>query len=45
MNTKEMVTDVGTTLSGEQAVECGLIDKKGGISDVLEELYKLIEEK
>ena len=45
MNTKEMVTDVGTTLSGEQAVECGLIDKKGGLSDVLEELYSLIEEK
>ncbi len=44
MNTGEMVTDVGTVLSGEKAVEYGLIDKVGTLSEVLNELYKLIEE-
>lgn len=44
MNTGEMVTDVGTTLSGEQAVESGLIDNIGTLSAVIEGLYKLIEE-
>ena len=44
MNTGEMVTDVGSVLSGERAVETGLIDEIGTLSDVLEGLYKLIEE-
>jgi len=44
MNTGEMVTDVGSVLSGERAVETGLIDSIGTLSDVLEGLYKLIEE-
>ena len=43
MNTGELVTDVGTTLSGEQAVECGLIDSLGTLNEVLEQLYKMIE--
>lgn len=43
MNTGEMVTDVGSVLSGEKAVESGLIDKIGGLNDVIESLYNLIE--
>ncbi len=44
MNTGEMVTDVGSVLSGEKAVETGLIDNIGTLSQVLDGLYKLIEE-
>ncbi len=43
MNTGEMVTDVGSVLSGEKAVKTGLIDKVGTLSEVLDELYYLIE--
>ncbi len=43
MNTGEMVTDVGSVLSGERAVETGLIDDIGTLSDVLDGLYSLIE--
>ena len=43
MNTGELVTDVGTTLSGEKAVSVGLIDSLGNLGEVLESLYKLIE--
>ena len=44
MNTGELVTDVGTTLSGEKAVNEGLIDSIGTIGAVLENPYKIIEE-
>ncbi len=43
MNTGEMVTDVGSVLTGERAVESGLIDGIGSLSFVLDELYSLIE--
>ncbi len=43
MNTGELVTDVGTTLSGEKAVNEKLIDSIGSLNDVLESLYKMIE--
>lgn len=43
MNTGEMVTDVGSVLSGEKAVEEGLIDEIGSLSQVIEGLYDLIE--
>ncbi len=43
MNTGEMVTDVGSVLSGDRAVEVGLIDKVGNLSQVIEGLYELIE--
>lgn len=43
MNTGEMVTDVGSVLSGEKAVREGLIDKLGNLSDVLNCLYDMIE--
>lgn len=38
-----IANDVGTILFGEEAVECGIIDRVGGISDALSELYGLIE--
>lgn len=43
MNTGEMVTDVGSVLSGERAVEEGLIDEVGSLSRVIQGLYGLIE--
>ncbi len=43
MNTGEMVTDVGSVLSGERAVKEGLIDGIGNLSRVIEELYFMIE--
>ena len=43
MNTGELVTDVGTTLSGKKAVRTGLIDYVGNLSEVLECLYDMIE--
>ena len=43
MNTGELVTDVGTTLSGEKAVGEGLIDSLGTLGEVLESLYTMIE--
>lgn len=44
LNTTELATDVGTVLSGIQAVECGLIDEIGSLKDAIGYLYKLIEE-
>lgn len=45
MNTGEMVTDVGSVLSGEKAVATGLMDAVANLSQVLSELYDLIENK
>ena len=42
MATGEMATDVGTILYGKEAVESGLIDKLGGLSDALSALHKMI---
>lgn len=42
MATGEMATDVGTILYGREAVESGLIDKLGGLSDALAALHKMI---
>lgn len=44
MNKDELVMDVGSVLDGETAVEEGLIDSLGGISDVIASLYEMIEE-
>ena len=41
--TGKLVMDVGTVLSGEAAVEEGLIDSLGSLSDALECLYQMIE--
>lgn len=44
LKTGELVMDVGTVLDGEGAVQSGLIDKMGGLSDALDFLNKTIEE-
>ena len=44
MKTGELVMDVGTVLDGAGAVDCGLIDQMGGLSDALEFLNRTIEE-
>ncbi len=43
MNTRELVLDVGSIVEGEKAVEIGLIDSIGGLSDAMECLYDMIE--
>lgn len=45
MKTGELAMDVGTVLDGSRAVEVGLIDELGGLSDALECLNRMIEEK
>lgn len=45
MKTGELASDVGTVLFGEDAVEVGLLDAVGGLSDALDKLYEMIEEK
>lgn len=44
MNTGELVMDIGTVLTGETAVQEGLIDNLGGLSDALDCLYTMIDE-
>lgn len=43
MKTGEMANDVGTIVSGDDAVSFGLIDEKGGLDTALEYLYNEIE--
>lgn len=43
MKTGELVMDVGTVLDGDGAVECGLIDELGGLSNALDFLNRTIE--
>ncbi len=43
MNTQELVLDVGSVADGEKAVELGLIDSLGSLSDAMECLYDMIE--
>ena len=45
MSTGELMMDVGSVLDGETAVECGLIDQLGGLSDAVDCLYDMIENK
>lgn len=45
VQTDELLNDMGTILIGEQAVEAGLIDQVGGISDAIKKLNVLMEEK
>ena len=44
MATGEMASDVGTVIYGRQAVDCGLIDAVGSLSDALEALRRMIDE-
>jgi ATP-dependent protease ClpP protease subunit len=45
LRTGELANDVGTVLVGEEAVECGLIDQVGGLSDAMVKLCSLIKER
>lgn len=42
MNTQMLTKDLGTILVGKQAVEEGIIDAVGGISDAFSALYRMI---
>ncbi len=44
-NTAELATDIGTVLNGEEAVNSGLIDEIGNLSDAIKYLNHLIEKK
>jgi len=44
LNNSELINDIGTILSGEDAVKEGLIDSIGGLSDAIDCLHKMIEE-
>lgn len=43
LQTGELAADVGTVVHGAEAVELGLIDNLGGLSDAMECLYAMIE--
>ncbi len=43
LNTQELVLDVGSVVEGEKAVEIGIIDELGGLSNAMECLYSMIE--
>ena len=45
MNTQMLTKDVGTILVGKEAVEIGLINEIGGISDAFKKLKNLIKDK
>ncbi len=44
MNTGELVMDVGTILDGQRAVDVGLVDAVGTLTDATDCLYSMIEE-
>lgn len=43
LNTNMLAKDVGTILTGEEAVEEGVIDEVGGIKEAMKKLYEMIE--
>ncbi|OUQ80635.1 ATP-dependent Clp protease proteolytic subunit [Flavonifractor sp. An100] len=45
LQTGELAADVGSVIYGEEAVELGLIDHIGGLSDALECLHRLVRER
>ena len=45
MRTGELATDVGTIVYGKEAVQLGLIDELGGLSDALMCLHRMISSK
>lgn len=44
LDSSQLVKDVGTLLDGKEAVEVGLIDEVGGLSDALKKLHSMIDE-
>lgn len=45
MNTDELATDIGSIVDGQEAVQIGLIDSVGSISDAINVLYDMIGSK
>jgi ATP-dependent protease ClpP protease subunit len=45
LQTGELAADVGSVIYGEEAVELGLIDRIGGLSDALECLHEMMEQR
>ncbi len=45
LQTEELAADVGSVIYGEEAVRIGLIDRIGGLSDALECLHGMMEER
>ena len=45
MKKDELVMDVGSVVDGETAVQLGLIDELGGLSEAISALYELIEQR
>ncbi len=45
LQTGELAADVGSVIYGEEAVSIGLIDRIGGLSDALECLHEMMEQK
>lgn len=43
--TGELARDIGTNVVGKDAVDMGLIDRVGGISDAMQELNRMIQER
>ncbi len=42
LETDDIANDVGTVLFGKEAVDCGLIDGLGGISEAIDALYEMM---
>ncbi len=45
LQTGELAADVGSVIGGEQAVDIGLIDQVGGLSDALECLHSMMDQR
>ena len=45
LQTGELAADVGSVIYGEQAVQVGLIDQIGGLSDALDCLHEMMEQR
>ena len=43
LETEQIATDTGSVIDGKEAVECGLIDKMGGLSEALIALEEMIK--
>ena len=42
---RDMANDMGTVLSGREAVDCGIIDAVGSLADALDYLHSKIDKK
>lgn len=45
LQTEELASDVGSVIYGEEAVRIGLIDRIGGLSDALDCLHEMMDER